>query len=179
MIWDYTENQREMQEEEGVCVCVCWLSPCVMDSPGSLDEQLIFLLFTVRHSQGGSRKHLRLPDEKDVGNEESTSEQSLTSSITKKDLLSLRANESDSASTSNVQISDDSTGQGAGNGAVSPTTHRKTVAIDMSQNECFTHRLLPVVSPEFDNFMDQVYTVYRHWIHVLIQLHALSLSLTH
>lgn len=99
-------------------------------------------------------KSLRSSDEKHVRDDDS--EQSLTSSI-KKEALSLKANESDSNSTSNSNppISDDSTGQAA-NGAISPTVQRKTVAIDMSQNECFTHRLLPAVSPEFDNVMDQV-----------------------
>ena len=91
--------------------------------------------------------------------EESTSEQSCgTSSLTKRETLSLKTNESDSNSNSNIPISDDSTGQAA-NGAVSPTATRKTVAIDMSQNECFTHRLLPAVSSEFDNVMDQVQCV--------------------
>ena len=106
----------------------------------------------------GGRKHLRSSDHKHTIDEESTSEHSPTSSTpTKRETLSLKTNESDS--NSNAPISDDSTGQAA-NGALSPTTHRKTVAIDMSQNECFTHRLLPAVSPEFDNVMDQVRTIY-------------------
>ena len=33
---------------------------------------------------------------------------------------------------------------------------KKTVAINTAQVEHFTHRLLPVQSPEFDNVMDQV-----------------------
>ena len=33
------------------------------------------------------------------------------------------------------------------------------VAIDTSQNKLFTHRLLPVHSPEFDNVIDQVITI--------------------
>ncbi len=33
---------------------------------------------------------------------------------------------------------------------------KKTVAIDISQNEHFSHRLMPVRSPEFDNVIDQV-----------------------
>ena len=33
---------------------------------------------------------------------------------------------------------------------------QKMVAIDTSQNKHFTHRLLPVHSPEFDNVIDQV-----------------------
>ena len=32
----------------------------------------------------------------------------------------------------------------------------KSVAIDISQNEQFTHRLLPSQSPEFDNVINQV-----------------------
>ncbi|CAI8055933.1 Patatin-like phospholipase domain-containing protein 7 [Geodia barretti] len=106
-----------------------------------------------RHKTDGTRKHLRSSDEKHVRDDESTSEHSGgNSSHAKRKTLSLKTNESDS--NSNVAISDDSTGQAA-NGAVSPTAHRKTVAIDMSQNECFTHRLLPAVSLEFDNVMDQ------------------------
>lgn len=106
-----------------------------------------------RHKSDGGRKHLRSSDEKHVRDDESASEQSATSSLTNRRTLSLKTNESDS--NSNVPISDDSTGQAA-NGAVSPGSQRKTVAIDMSQNECFTHRLLPAVSSEFDNVMDQV-----------------------
>lgn len=34
---------------------------------------------------------------------------------------------------------------------------KKTVAIDTSQNEHFSHRLMPVRSPEFDNVIDQVH----------------------
>lgn len=37
-----------------------------------------------------------------------------------------------------------------------PPAKHKIVAIDTSQNKHFTHRLLPVQSPEFDNVMDQV-----------------------
>lgn len=37
-----------------------------------------------------------------------------------------------------------------------PNAAKKTVAIDTSQNEHFTHRLLPVQSPEFDNVINQV-----------------------
>ena len=115
-------------------------------------------VFLGRHKTDGTRKHLRSSDEKHVRDDESTSEHSGgNSSHAKRKTLSLKTNESDS--NSNVAISDDSTGQAA-NGAVSPTAHRKTVAIDMSQNECFTHRLLPAVSLEFDNVMDQV--VYLH-----------------
>ena len=108
-----------------------------------------------------SRKPLRASDEKYIHDDESTSEHSLTSSLTKRETLALKVNESDSTSNSNVPISDDSTGQAAGR-APSPTSHRKTVAIDMSQNECFTHRLLPAVSPEFDNVMDQVLYMYMY-----------------
>ena len=32
----------------------------------------------------------------------------------------------------------------------------KSVAIDVTQNEQFTHRLLPSQSPEFDNVINQV-----------------------
>jgi len=39
---------------------------------------------------------------------------------------------------------------------LSPSTKQKTVAIDISQNQHFTRRLLPVQSPEFDNVIDQV-----------------------
>ena len=35
----------------------------------------------------------------------------------------------------------------------------KSVAIDVSQNEQFTHRLLPSQSPEFDNVINQVRTL--------------------
>ncbi len=41
------------------------------------------------------------------------------------------------------------------NGELSAAT-RKMVAIDTTQNKHFTHRLLPVQSPEFDNVIDQV-----------------------
>ena len=37
-----------------------------------------------------------------------------------------------------------------------PPPLKKSVAIDTSQNEHFTHRLLPVQSPEFDNVINQV-----------------------
>ncbi len=37
-------------------------------------------------------------------------------------------------------------------------SRQKTVAINTSQNKLFTHRLLPVHSPDFDNVMDQVLT---------------------
>ena len=42
---------------------------------------------------------------------------------------------------------------------MSPSTNakQKMVAIDISQNKHFTRRLLPVVSPEFDNVIDQVH----------------------
>ena len=36
------------------------------------------------------------------------------------------------------------------------TIKHKMVAIDTTQNEHFTHRLLPSQSPEFDNVIDQV-----------------------
>ena len=42
----------------------------------------------------------------------------------------------------------------------SPVKH-KMVAIDVSQNKRFSHKLLPVQSPEFDNVMDQVRNC--HW----------------
>ena len=37
------------------------------------------------------------------------------------------------------------------------TRKQKSVAIDITQNELFSHRLLPSQSPEFDNVMNQVY----------------------
>lgn len=115
------------------------------------------LSITARHShKGDPRRSDRQFQSLDIREDESASEHSLTSSLTKRDSSSLRNNESDSHSNSNAPISDDSTGQPAANGAVSPTNTRKSVAIDMSQNECFTHRLLPAVSSEFDNVMDQV-----------------------
>lgn len=40
--------------------------------------------------------------------------------------------------------------------SASPSAKQKVVAIDISQNKHFTHRLLPVQSPEFDNVIDQV-----------------------
>ena len=53
-------------------------------------------------------------------------------------------------STDSDPLSDDST-------LIQPTSAgKKTVAINTSQVEHFTHRLLPVQSPEFDNVMDQV-----------------------
>ena len=125
-------------------MCVCYPALC-------------HPLFTAQCSRktDSSHKPLHSSNKKYIGEDESTGETSLTSSLTKREPLSLRPNESDSNSSSHP-ISDDSTGQAA-SGAASPTTaHRKTVAIDMSQNECFTHRLLPAVSPEFDNVMDQV-----------------------
>ena len=36
---------------------------------------------------------------------------------------------------------------------------QKTVAIDVTQNEQFTHRLLPSQSPEFDNVINQVINI--------------------
>ncbi len=39
---------------------------------------------------------------------------------------------------------------------LSPPAKHKMVAIDTSQNRHFSHKLLPVQSPEFDNVMDQV-----------------------
>ena len=118
----------------------------------------LLLLFSVEkrsHKIDSSHKTLRSSNKKYIGEDKSTGESSLVSSLTKRDPLSLRPNESDSNSSSHP-ISDDSTGQAASGAASPTTTHRKTVAIDMSQNECFTHRLLPSVSPEFDNVMDQV-----------------------
>ena len=48
-------------------------------------------------------------------------------------------------------LSDDSVG------AAPPSSlSKKSVAINTAQVEHFTHRLLPVQSPEFDNVMDQV-----------------------
>lgn len=49
-------------------------------------------------------------------------------------------------STDSDPLSDDST---------PPSLSKKTVAINTEQVEHFTHRLLPVQSPEFDNVMDQ------------------------
>ena len=40
---------------------------------------------------------------------------------------------------------------------------KKTVAIDTSQNKHFSHRLIPVRSPEFDNVIDQVGLVSNYW----------------
>ena len=48
-------------------------------------------------------------------------------------------------------LSDDSVG-----GAPPSSLGKKCVAINTEQVEHFTHRLLPVQSPEFDNVMDQV-----------------------
>ena len=127
-----------------VHVCVC----CVYD-------YITLLSFTARHSHksdSSRTKHLRSSDEQYIREDESTSEHSLTSSLTKEDSSPLRNNEPDSNSNSNAPISDDSTGQAASG----PVSTRKSVAIDMSQNECFTRRLLPAVSSEFDNVMDQV-----------------------
>ena len=108
-------------------------------------------MFAGHHKTDGSCKPLQVSEEKHSRDEESPPEPALTSSLTKRQTLSLKTNESDS----NLPISDDSTGQAA-NGALSPSSQRKTVAINMSQNECFTHRLIPAVSPEFDIVMDQV-----------------------
>ena len=57
-------------------------------------------------------------------------------------------------STDSDPLSDDS--------FVAPTSSpgKKSVAINTEQVEHFTHRLLPVQSPEFDNVMDQV-TMYH------------------
>lgn len=55
-------------------------------------------------------------------------------------------------STDSEPLSDDSI-------TVSPSSlGKKCVAINTDQVEHFTHRLLPVQSPEFDNVMDQVTT---------------------
>ena len=51
-------------------------------------------------------------------------------------------------SDSNQPLSDESSGQAS--------TAKKSVAIDTSQNEHFTHRQLPLQSQEFDNVMNQV-----------------------
>ena len=51
-------------------------------------------------------------------------------------------------SESNQPQSDDSSGQSS--------TAKKSVAIDITQNEHFTHRPMPLQSQEFDNVMDQV-----------------------
>lgn len=51
-------------------------------------------------------------------------------------------------SESNQIQSDDSSGQSS--------TAKKSVAIDTSQNEHFSHRPMPLQSQEFDNVMDQV-----------------------
>lgn len=42
-----------------------------------------------------------------------------------------------------------------------PPSSKKSVAINTSQNEHFSHRLLPVQSPEFDNVINQVCTVHH------------------
>lgn len=52
-------------------------------------------------------------------------------------------------STDSDPLSDDST-------ILPGSMTKKTVAINTSQVEHFTHRLLPVQSPEFDNVIDQV-----------------------
>ena len=52
-------------------------------------------------------------------------------------------------STDSDPLSDDST-------SLPGSMTKKTVAINTSQVEHFTHRLLPVQSPEFDNVIDQV-----------------------
>jgi len=52
-------------------------------------------------------------------------------------------------STDSEMLSDELTG---GN----PRPKKKSVAIDTSQNEHFSHRLIPARSPEFDNLMNQV-----------------------
>ena len=122
---------------------------------------MLCLSTAVPHSRktDSSRRALRSSGEAQKNGEggggggEESSEQS-QSSHTKREGLTIKIAESDSNSNSNQPISDDSTSQGT----TSPPIPRKTVAIDMSQNECFTHRLLPAVSPEFDNVMDQVCT---------------------
>lgn len=59
-------------------------------------------------------------------------------------LEQVRSTDSDS----NQPLSDESSGQAS--------TVKKSVAIDTSQNEHFTHRQLPLQSQEFDNVMNQV-----------------------
>lgn len=56
-------------------------------------------------------------------------------------------------------LSDDSVG-------VAPPSSlgKKCVAINTEQVEHFTHRLLPVQSPEFDNVMDQVYMYVLYFV---------------
>ena len=61
---------------------------------------------------------------------------------------SSRADVSSRSRMKSVESDDDSSS--------SATAKTKIVAIDTSQNEHFTHRLLPVQSPEFDNVIDQV-----------------------
>jgi hypothetical protein len=55
-------------------------------------------------------------------------------------------------STDSDPLSDDSVG------APPSSLGKKCVAINTEQVEHFTHRLLPVQSPEFDNVMDQVHS---------------------
>ena len=88
-------------------------------------------------------------------NEQKPGETHQTSSLTKKEHVQSKPHDSDLNSNSNSTqpISDDSNGHRSGTSNSFP---RKSVAIDMSHNECFTHRLLPSVSPDFDNVMDQV-----------------------
>ncbi len=58
-------------------------------------------------------------------------------------------------STDSEVLSDDTVGARGSKG-------KKTVAIDISQNEHFSHRLMPVRSPEFDNVIDQVQLALLH-----------------
>ena len=62
-------------------------------------------------------------------------------------------------SDSNQPMSDDSSGHMTSLG--SSTSSKKTVAIDTSQNEHFSHRLIPTQSPEFENVISQVWKYAR------------------
>ncbi len=82
-------------------------------------------------------------------------------------------------SDSNQPLSDNSSTQLTSSGSIpnspsrTPRLSKKkphSVAIDTSQNECFTHRLLPVQSSEFDNVINQVILVAIHSYKLLLQL---------